>query len=335
MSDLTANPSPTDAEAANWFMRLSRPSVTTAALYEFQAWRRNEANAKAYAEVEATWEATRRLANDPDIQAATAEALRKRPAKTRLRRPGLSGVGPFAIGATALAALALAAATLWSFTLGQSTYATGVGEQRLVVLNDGSRVRLNTNSRMIVRYGPDERRVVLARGEAFFEAAHDASRPFVVEADGTRVRAIGTKFDVRRDGEVVKVTLLEGRVRVAQADHPATATLAPNQQLTVTETGITAPKATDAGEAASWTSGRLTFHAMALEDAIAEVNRYAARKIELAGPATLARQPITGVFDTGDTASFVSAITLEFNLQAAADANGAIRLSPRQPSPSA
>ncbi|MGH6911005.1 MAG: FecR domain-containing protein, partial [Phenylobacterium sp.] len=169
MSDLTANPTPTDLEAAAWFMRLSEKSVTTDAIREFYAWRRNAANARAYAEVEATWEANKRLARDPDIQAATAEALRRRPVAPRLRRSGLLGVGPFAIGATLAAALAVAGVTSW-FVGRSPAYETRVGEQRLIVLNDGSRVRLNTNSRVIVRYTGDERRVVLARGEAFFEA---------------------------------------------------------------------------------------------------------------------------------------------------------------------
>ncbi|HEY1926628.1 MAG TPA: FecR domain-containing protein [Caulobacteraceae bacterium] len=329
MSDLTAEPTPRDLQAAAWHTRLSQRSVTTAAIYEFQAWRRDAANAKAYAEVEATWDATKRLANDPDIQAATAEALRRRPTRARLRRSGLLGVGPFAIGATALAAAVIAMVATWLFAQSQPAYETRVGEQRLVVLKDGSRVRLNTNSRLVVRFSPNERRVILSRGEAFFEAAHNAARPFIVEADGARVRAIGTKFDVRREGDAVKVTLLEGQVRVGQADHPSAAILNPNQQLTVTDAGLTAPRATDAREAAGWTAGRLTFHAAALEDAISEVNRYAVHRIELSAPAAVARQPLSGVFDTGDTNAFVSAVALEFDLTTTTDPGGGIRLTPR------
>jgi len=315
-------------------MRLNEKSVTTEAIHEFYAWRRNAANAKAYAEVEATWEINKRLARDPEIQAATAEALRRHPATMRVRRPGLLGVGPFAIGATLAAALVVIAGTAWLFGRPPS-YETRVGEQRLVVLQDGSRVRLNTNSRVIVRFKKDERRVVLARGEAFFEAAHNAARPFIVEADGARVRAIGTKFDVRRDDAKVRVTLLEGSVQVAQGETQKAAVLAPNQELIVTPAGITAPHATEADETTGWTSGRLTFHGMSLQDAVAEVNRYAVHKIELTGPATLAQQPISGVFDAGDTSSFVSAVTLEFDLQSTVDSNGAIRLSPRPSTPNA
>jgi len=332
MSDLTAEPTPRDLEAARWFHRLSRP-VSSGAVQEFYEWRRDAANAKAYADVEATWEATKRLANDPDIQAATAEALRRHPAQARLRRPGLLGVGPFAIGATVAAALALCVAGAWLFAQVQPTYETRVGEQRLVVLKDGSRVRLNTNSRLIVRFRSDERRVVLARGEGFFEAAHDTARPFVVEAGGAQVRAIGTKFDVRRDANAVRVTLLEGQVRVARADQPAAAILGPNQQLTVTDAGLTAPRATNAREAAGWVSGRLTFRGVALEDAIAEVNRYAVHRIALKAPEALARQQISGVFDTGDTLAFVAAVALEFDLTPTTDPDGAIRLSPRQSTP--
>jgi transmembrane sensor len=120
---------------------------------------------------------------------------------------------------------------------------------------------------------------------------------------------------------------------VVQADGPKAAVLSPNLELTVTPAGITAPRSTDADEVAGWTSGRLTFRGMALQDAIAEVNRYAVHKIELGGDAALAQQPISGVFDAGDTNAFVSAVTLEFDLQSAAAPGGSIRLSPRQASP--
>jgi transmembrane sensor len=132
----------------------------------------------------------------------------------------------------------------------------------------------------------------------------------------------------------VRVTLLEGSVRVAETESLKAAVLAPNQALTVTPAGLTAPQAIDADEATGWASERLTFHGVALQDAIAEVNRYAAHKIELSGPVSLAQQPMSGVFDTGDINQFVSAVKLEFDLQSAAGSGGSIRLSPRQSTPS-
>ena len=328
MTNQTGDVARAQSEAAGWFARLSQLSVTTDALRDFRDWKRDEANAAAYAKVEAAWAATGALSRRPAIRAEAADILRRRPAQTptqaSLKRYGLPG----AVTATAIA-VGLTVAWL-SFQL-QPTYTTRVGEQRLVVLDDGSRVRLNTDSELRVRFRKAERRVVLARGEAFFEAAHDAARPFIVEADGARVHAIGTKFDVRREGGTVRVTLLEGKVQVADKDTTSAATLAPNQQVTVSEGHVAKPHPANASEASAWTTGRLTFRSVALEDAIAEVNRYAVRKVALDGPATLGRQPITGAFDTGDTKSFADAVGLLLDLSAKADSDGVLRLAPRAP----
>jgi transmembrane sensor len=211
------------------------------------------------------------------------------------------------------------------------TFSTEVGGQRLEVLKDGSRVRLNTNSKVQVRFTGDERRVKLLRGEAFFEVAHDAARPFTVETDGTKVRALGTKFDVRRDGDAVQVTLVEGRVQVRQDGRPAIATLAPNQAITVTAAGISAARAANAVEVAGWTTGRLTFRGVPLQSAIQEVNRYSAKKIVLSASSYIANEPVSGQFEPGDTSTFVKAVEAVFPLRAS-DAGREIRLAP-SPSP--
>lgn len=314
------------SEAAEWFARLSQPSVTTDVLRDWRDWKRNAVNAQAYARVEAAWAASGALSRRSAIQAETADILRRRPALT----PGRASLKRYGLSGAALAAAILAGAgAAWLSLPSQPSYATGVGEQRLVVLDDGSRVRLNTDSEVRVRFRKAERRVILARGEAFFEAAHDAARPFIVEADGARVHAIGTKFDVRRDGDAVRVTLLEGRVTVADRHAGATATLTANQQLVVAGGRLSRPAAADASETSAWTSGRLTFRAVALRDAIAEVNRYAAHKVVLDGPPDLAGQPISGVFETGDTRTFAAAIGSLLDLSATADPDGSLRLAPR------
>jgi transmembrane sensor len=327
MSEMATERSRADSEAAGWFARLNQLSVTTKTLWAYQAWRRDPANREAYSRVEAAWDAAGRLTSDPEIRAMTAEALARNPARgSQARsRQGLRPAILLAGGAITCAALA----AIWMLGLTQPTYRTGVGEQRLVVLQDGSRVRLNTDSELRVRFRANERRVVLARGEAFFEAAHNPARPFVVEADGARVRALGTKFDVRRDVTAVQVTLLEGRVQVGPADHPAAATLAPNQQLTVSGHAVTSPVAADAGEISSWTTGRLSFRNEALGDALAEVNRYAIHKVSLDGPAALGRQPVSGVFNVGDTPAFVAAVSAYFDLEATTAPDGSVRLAPK------
>jgi transmembrane sensor len=315
----------TTGEAARWFARLGRRAVTTESLRAFRDWRRDPRNAEAYREVETAWTKAGGLAHDAEIRAATEAALARRPLRARLRAllqdhpvgAGLAGGGL----ALALGALAVLAAL-------PATYATGVGEQRLVVLKDGSRVRLNTDTRVAVRFAGGERRLTLRRGEAFFEVAHDPARPFLVDAGAADVRALGTRFDVRREPGAVQVVLVEGSVRVRRDDSADAWTLKPSQQLTVRKGDGARLAEADAGRATSWTSGRLVFRDTPLGEAVAEVNRYAPRKVVLADPA-LAAAPVSGVFDTGDTAAFVAAATSLFDLTAEAGADGATRLRRR------
>jgi transmembrane sensor len=324
MSEQTADATRAESEAAAWFAELGRTPIATHTLRDFQAWRQSAAaNAAAYDAIEARWQAMPLLANDPDIEAVIADTLRRRPPRPAPRaRPG----GAILLGAGLLAGCAVAG---WLMLVAFPTYSTHVGEQRLVVLRDGSRVRLNTDSKLKVRFGLQDRRVILARGEAFFEAAHDPAKPFVVEADGARVRAIGTKFNVRRTGGGVQVTLVEGRVQVGRAATPNEATLLPNQQLTVTPARVTMPSPVDGLQAASWTTGRLVFRGVPLSSAIQEINRYTGRKIVLEAPADLAGQPVSGSFDPGDPKAFVQAATTLFDLKADWSDDDQVRLISR------
>jgi len=311
-------------EAAGWFARLGRIPIETQTIKDFQAWRQSPENSAAYAAVEARWTAAARLRDDPEIQAATEDALRQH----RVGRRSTPHAARIMLGAGLLAACAVGA-WLMLADAPSTTYATGVGEQHLAVLKDGSRIRLNTDTIVRVKFSPAERRIILQKGEAFFEAAHDPSRPFVVEADGARIRAVGTKFDVRMGASNVRVTLLEGRVQVGHADRPDQALLLPNQQLVVTRAFVSAATPVDGAQASSWTTGRLVFRGVALAAAVDEINRYTTRKIVLEAPAALAGQPVSGSFDPGDPKAFVEAATSLFDLQADWSADNSVRLSPR------
>lgn len=310
-------------EAADWLTALNNRMVTTQALLDFRQWRKVPVNADAYSEVERAWREAAELAGDPDIVAATAAAGSK-PA-----RPPLPGylVGP--AGRTVLALLvvgAIGAAVSVARGPGR-TYDTAVGEQRLIRLTDGSRVRLDTATRVQVAFRGGERRVLLLRGQAFFEVAHDPARPFLVEADGATVRALGTRFDVRRDPEGVQVTLVEGRVRVRRGGGEGW-TLAPGQQIRVgAKVASPAPRAVEAGAATSWTTGRLVFRGLPLAAAVAEVNRYATRPVRLEAQA-VAATPVTGAFDSGDTDAFVAAVCALYDLRADQGADGDVILRP-------
>jgi len=252
--------------------------------------------------------------------------LSRRAGETRAlarRRPaaalGLAGAGLVLIaGAT----LALVGRGL--------VYETRTGERAVVRLEDGSVLHLNTASKVSVRFAADVRRISLDRGEAFFDVAHDGRRPFLVSAGVADVRAVGTRFDVRRDGGQTRVTLVQGVVGVSQAGRSWT--LRPNQQLSLGAGGAAAPQALDAASATSWTGGRLTFHETPLAEAVAEVNRYSEAKIDLAAPGYGGLR-VNGVFDAGDTGAFVAAVTTLFPLKAQSARGGVVLLGPPAPAP--
>lgn len=326
MSNLPPPSKRVQEEAAAWFARLNRRQVPLASLEAFRAWRQRPGNRAAYADVEGLWREAAELQGDAEIRKAVSSAL-ARPAGRRGWTRAILGPGwrP-ALGVTAVALVGLAVAIGLQIRSAGAIYATKLGEQRLVRLEDGSRVRLDTDTRLAVRFGKGERRLRLERGQAFFEVAHDTSRPFVVEAGQTRVRAVGTRFDVRRDDGQVRVILVEGIVQVRD-DAPARRaawTLKPGEQLT---TGASAtPRPVDVTAATSWTTGRVVFQAVPLVAAIAEINRYGAHKIRLAAPG-VGQVPVTGVFDAGDTDAFVAAVSDLHDLRPSRQPDGVILLS--------
>ncbi|MFZ5685696.1 MAG: FecR family protein [Pseudomonadota bacterium] len=311
-------------EAAEWLARLGNHSISTKTVREFRDWRDDPANDAAYEEAEAFWEASGRQAADPEIMRMTQDALLR-----GRRRPGWRAWlrGPRLAGALTLASLAAAGGTVVVLQQLTPTYATRDIEQKVVRLEDGSRVHLNIDSQVRVAFRDGERRITLTRGEAFFDVAHDAARPFIVEADGARVRALGTKFDVRRlDGDV-RVTLLQGAVQVSPEGGQQSVVLAPNQEAVVTRSGAIRKVASDAARTTSWTTGRLVFRETPLAAAVAEVNRYADRKVELVGPG-LAARPVSGFFDVGDSESFARGVADLFDLALSRGPDGAWRLAP-------
>lgn len=311
-----------DREAADWFARLSRTPIQTEELTAFQRWSRDPDNLAAYNQVEDVSRAVRDLRDDPLMRAAARQALAQPPESRRAQSFGgwrIWGVG--LVFATALAVVTLSLKPLQA-----DTYSTKIGEISSVRLEDGTEVRLNTDSTLRVRFERSQRRVELVQGQAFFEVAHDPSRPFVVAAGDAQVRAVGTQFDVRRFEGEVRVVLTEGRVAVVGKRSGET-TLTPGQGIVLDGKG-SAPRPTSVDVAAltSWRTGTLTFHNQTLANAVQELNRYSKTKIVL--DASTPRQLIvSGAFQAGDTHEFIAAATLLYGLKARTRSDGDIELS--------
>lgn len=315
-------------EAGEWHALLNdtAPAIETEDLEAFSAWRADPDNRAAYERIDGVSRGLQALRDDPDIRRATAEALARGPERPRTGpRPGDRRAG-FVLGA--LVAASLVASVAGGFFLLRPTYQTGVGQTFSARLEDGSRVTLDTDSQVRVRYAPGARRIELLRGQALFEVAHDAARPFIVAAGDTRVRAIGTRFEVRKTGQDVRVTLTQGSVEVTDEDARAKSwRLTPGQTLALKPAAIASakPVAVDARAATSWTSGELAFQDVTLAEAVEELNRYSRDKIILAQDAPRSTR-VTGVFPAGANDDFIAAASSLYGLESARRANGDVEL---------
>ncbi len=312
-------------EAADWHTRLAQPKIEVEELEAFSAWRAQPQNRAAYERLEDLARGLQAMDQDPDLRAAAAEAL-ARPPERRPRTPILRHPSwRLAIGGLVTASLAVGAVTL----VLRPTYSTRVGETYVAHLDDGSSVQLDTNSAVRVRFKSGQRVVQLLRGQAMFDVARDAARPFVVTAGKTQVTARGTRFDVRRDGQDVRVVLAHGSVEVAVATSGERWRLRPGEAIALAP-AATAPRPArvDLPTATSWTRGDLTFHGVTLSEAVAEINRYSNDKIVLSSDAPADRR-ISGVFPTGDNGDFIAAASSLYDLSSVKLPGGDVRLQPR------
>jgi transmembrane sensor len=199
-------------------------------------------------------------------------------------------------------------------------YAAGHGEQLTQRLADGSVIHLNTDTSVAIRFGMTERRIDLESGQAMFEVAHDAAKPFRVIAGSAQIIDVGTKFDVyMRRGET-QITIVEGRVRVSvnpprggRRDIPTSKEvtqepleLTAGQQVRV-EPGELSLRASDVDtqRATAWLLRRIVFEQEPLGVVVEEFNRYSNRPLEIQTPA-LKRLAISGSFAADDVESFVA-----------------------------
>lgn len=326
-TDYPAHDTPIQEAAAFWDARLRNPDCSDAERAYFHVWcAEDERHRLAYDELQATLEALRAASLRPEIRALRDAALV--PRKDRTRRIA-------AIAASlALVALTvpLAGNLVRDGAAGEQVdgaplyYATTIGQQSGITLEDGSVITLNTDSRVRVTYDDTQRHIALLRGQALFEVAKEPDRPFVVDAGGKRVVALGTTFDVRLNGTDVEVTLVEGRVEIggsivaSKKPQPPPVRLEMGERLVSRADEELRVMQIDTGKATSWREGFVSFEETPLADAIAEMNRYSTVRI-VAVDAELGQLRVNGMFRSGQQARFAEALEDYFPIEARRDGN--------------
>lgn len=288
---------PRDAALA-WFVKVRSGDATAAELADFRCWiEATGENRRAFESLEALWGDLDRLG---DPRRAPVDNIRALPPRRGLsRRAVLAGAGG---AAAAAAGVALGLPHLFSGDI-----RTGVGEQRSLVLADGSRAELDADSVLSLDFTAEARRLTLLRGRAFFDVARDARRPFSVAAADGVTTAAGTAFSVHLWSDEVTVTVLESAVTI-QAGHDTLARLRAGEAVSYDAAGIGAKEQVSESQATAWRRGKMIFEDRPLRQVIADVNRYRRGSI-LVTDSDLLRLRVSGIFDVNRPDGVLEAIT--------------------------
>lgn len=324
------------AQACRWVARIDAGPLDAQARAELQAWLAEDPQHARLLDTHALlWSAAGKAAFSP-VAPGLGLGRGLRPSGWRWGSGALTGFAGLA-GFAGMAAAAVL--TLWALLLvpradgdpalpAALSLSTAVGDHRQLALEDGSSMHLNTASAARVAFSPRHRRVVLDRGEGFFDVAKDRSRPFEVVVGRTTVRALGTRFQVRRlADDRVEVTVFEGLVEVLKAPAQPDAQAAPasvlRQPLRVSAGQLATEElaqvvirnlsAMALEQRLAWQKDRIVFDATPLAQAVEQVNRYAPHPLRLADPA-LHAVTVSGSFSTQDIPVFLRSLEKGFGL---------------------
>lgn len=325
-----------DQAASEWTARLDRGPLPSAQEAAYQAWLSGDPRSKG----------AMLRARALSMMSESAQALGPDFDPVRFaepRRPRLSRRQALTWTGAGLAAASLAALGVSTAAAG-TVISTDLGEIRLVPLKDGSTVLLNTDSRIRVRYDKDQRVVTLLKGEAYFSAARDEVRPFVVEVNGRRLRTVQAGFRVRKlDQAPVDLLVNLGRVEVSAAPlvgSPRILAVNANTRLALSDPAhlsaerprLIAPEAVT--RELAWREGKLAFEGETLGQAAQAFARYSDTRIQISDPA-LAREPVTGLFAANDPVGFSRAIARVFDARLRQDGDTVVLTRGNPPSAAA
>lgn len=360
MPTVPAPADPVREAALDWFVRRQAPAFGPADEAAFQRWLAADASHRAaFAAWEKEWQALDTLSADDrawlaqsDLTLAAgkrdeggswpaggglpADGSRPRarpflPARRRLAMPALAAAGALAVSAGA-------GLLGWQYWLAtprfRREYSTRRGQFLELPLTDGSRLTLDTATRIEVSFYPRRREVRLIEGQAVFAVEADPARPFIVAAGPLQVTVVGTRFSVRRTpglpgDPAATVAVEEGRVRVggeAGPDRGQGLLLSAGDQISCDAEGRWSEVvAVGKGGIAPWRQYRVAFDNQRLDQALAELGRYRDLALVVRDPRVAALE-ITGVFDPRDLATFRRILPLSLPVRLQDSGSGPIEI---------
>lgn len=343
-------------EACEWIAKLETGDLSEQERASFKEWMsRSPAHCQAMTKMA-------NLSSDINIIAHMADSLDKsvllnKPQTLPAKRGSLFTIPKFAFVAVAMM---ISFSYLYDFYQDITKYpymiTTKVGGFKEIILSDGSKVKLNTNSQVEIDYNSDERKIRLIKGEAFFDVSHNPKRPFIVMAKNRIVRAVGTAFGVRLKEKALEVLVSDGRVElkeIARLEKELTLSKSNDEQANKQLPDLSPIESSslvylDAGQSISlseetndadinsktereivrelsWHEGLLDFSNTPLPEVISEVTRYTSLKIEIVD-AELNDLAFGGIIPTGRTEALFEALSFSFNIEVEYVNNNLVRL---------
>jgi transmembrane sensor len=284
-------------QAVTWFVRLQSEQCSEQDQQLFATWlAKNSAHRAAYTKAEQLWGTMDNLKTLDDIPALTT-ARHAKPEKSHL-----ASIVSFVL------MILFCGAAYTEYSTETLTYTTIQGEHRHIILADNSQVDLNTNTQLQVKISLLQRQVRLIQGEALFTVSHEPLRHFTVQADGLRIRDIGTRFNVHLESERVTVAVLAGEVELddeQSVNHQSL--LAGNRRVYTKNAGLSQSKTVTPESVTAWLDGHLVFKRSPLRQVTAELERYHPVKFVFANQ-ELAQETLSGTFEANNLEPFLHAV---------------------------
>lgn len=330
MRDPVLQPVPDLLEAAGEWALMAEDGLSARDAARLEAWLAvDPRHAVAYDHVQDAGRVLERHGGDEIVMAMRRAALKARPERRSLSSAMVAGLAAALLAVSLLGGWGMAGfpdPTTLGFGGGEpraARYVTAAGERATVSLPDGSVLTLNTDSAAEVAFDRRARVVRLVKGQALFAVAHDPSRPFRVQAGDRQVTAVGTVFDVLLLPENLRVALLDGVVRVsAEQSRPGPVqTLSAGEVMTARADGTVTVRKADTARLAGWRDGMVHFEETPLDEAVAEMNRYARRPIVVVDAKARALR-VSGAFRTTEADTFAGTMVDIFPLSINHSADG-------------
>ena len=319
-------------EAADWWQRSREGAPEDQAALE-QWLDADPRHREAFDQVKSSWAMFSDIQSEPGILERRSEAISSARSVQRRRQDALP-TRRAAVGLAAAAVVAAVVVPIVYLTGGRETQTikTGIGEQKVLALSDGSQLTIDANSHLNVRFDRKARDIEVVKGRAHFSVAKDRKRPFRVKAADNSVTAVGTAFSVELRKEVVSVALFEGRVALATTPAGKTKEVSlpemkPGQLVRIAPQDASPQYSqVDQAQALAWQDSKLFFTDERLDDVADRLNDYSSKPILVDGNAR--QLLVSGMFIVGQTDSFIAGLERFYEVKVEETAD-AIVISPR------